>query len=147
MTTAEIIDNITSRDTHKVWLAAGKIISLGQNREKILPLIEHLPEIIEKTKGLEMGGLYAPNKRFVNSAIRTIEFHRDSQSCPCTLFADHETDPHKEVEKGNIEITETVYEKGNWVDYYLASCRKCSQKFKIIERESHYMWWGWAKFE
>ena len=145
MTTAEIIENITSRDTHKVWLVVCEIIRLGQNREQILPLIEYLPEIIEKTKGLEMGGIFAPNQRFVDFAIRTIEFHRDSQNCPCTLFAEHGVDPHKEVEKGNIEITETVYEQEPWVDYYLANCRKCLQKFKIIERESHYMWWAWGK--
>lgn len=145
MTTAEIIENITSRDTHRVWSSACEIISLGQGREKILPLIEYLPDIIEKTKGLKMGGIFAPNQRFVDFAIRTIEFHRDSQSCSCTLFTEHGVDPHKEVEKGNIESSETVYEQGNWVDYYLANCRKCGQKFKIIERESHYMWWAWEK--
>ncbi len=147
MTTTEIIENITSRDTHQVWLSACKIISLGQNREKILPLIEYLPEIIEKTKDLKMGGVFAPNQRFVDFAIRTIEFHRDSQSCSCTLFTEHGVDPHQEVEKGTIEITETVCIQGNWVDYYLANCRKCPQKFKIIERESHYMWWAWEKSE
>lgn len=145
MTTAEIIENIVSRDTHKVWLAACKIIWLGQQKEKILPLIEYLPEIIEQTKGLEMGGMFAPNQRFVDFAIRTIEFHRDSQLCPCTLYSEHGVDPHKEVEKENIEILETVYTQEPWVDFYLAECRKCSQKFKIIERESHYTWWEWAK--
>lgn len=145
MTTAEIIENITSRDTHKVWLSACEIISLGQNREKIPPLIEHLPEIIEKTKGLEMGGLFAPNQRFVDFAIRTIEFHRDRQNCPCELFTGHGVDPHREVEKGNIEIIETVHEQGSLVDYYLANCLKCLQKFKIIEWEYHYTWWGWER--
>ncbi len=147
MKTTEIIEHITSRDTHKVWLSACKIISLGQNQEKILPLIEHLPQIIKQTKGLKMGGIFAPNQRFIDFAIRTIEFHRDNKSCSCTLFTEHGVDPHKEVEKGNIEVTETVYEQEPWVDYYLANCRKCSQKFKIIERESHYMWWAWEKIE
>ncbi|MCU0237940.1 MAG: hypothetical protein MUC29_00730 [Pyrinomonadaceae bacterium] len=145
MKTSEILENITSRDTHKVWLSVCEIISLGQNREKILPLIEHLPEIIEKTKDLKMGGMFAPNQRFIDFAIRTIEFHRDNNSCPCTLFTEHGIDPQKEFEKGNIEITETVYDEGKWVDYYSAHCQKCSQKFKIIERESHYIWWAWEK--
>jgi len=134
---------ITSRDTHKVWRSACEIISLGQRRENILPLVGHLPEIIEKTKGLEMGGAFAPNQRFVDFAIRTIEFHRDSSACPCVLYTEHGVDPNKEVEKGNIEITETELIDEKWVENYLAECNKCGRRFEIIERESHYRWWGW----
>ncbi len=79
----KIIAGITSGDSQNVWFASCEIISLGQDAEKIKPLIAYLPLIKEKTKGVEMGGLYAPNQRFVNFAIRTIEFHRDSIACPC----------------------------------------------------------------
>jgi hypothetical protein len=145
MTTEQILEHITSRDTHKVWLSSCEIISIGQDRDKISPLIKHLPEIKEQTKGLDMGGAFAPNQRFIDFAIRTIEFHRDSAECTCNLYPEHESiDPHREVEKGNIQILSTTRIENKWVDYYSAVCKKCGQEFKIIEREYHYTWWGWT---
>jgi hypothetical protein len=146
MTTEQIIEDITSRDTHKVWSASCEIISLCQDRNRIFPLIEHLPEIKKQTQGLEMGGAFAPNQRFIDFAIRVIEFHRNSPECTCSLYPEHESiDPHREAGKGSIEILGTSYIEERWVDYYSAACKKCGQKFKIIEREYHYTWWGWTK--
>jgi hypothetical protein len=59
----KIIADITSGDSQKVWSASCEIISLGQDAEKIKPLIAFLPLIKEKTKGVEMCGLFAPNQR------------------------------------------------------------------------------------
>ena len=87
MNTLQLIADITSRDTHKVWSSSCEIISLGQDERSIQPLIEYLPLIKKKAKNLAMGGTFAPNQRFVDFAIRTIEFHRDSIECSCTLYA------------------------------------------------------------
>jgi hypothetical protein len=143
-TAKQIIEDITSRDTHKVWLSSCEIIKSGQNHSIITPLVEYLPEIKEKTKGLDMGGLVASNQRFVDFAIRTIEFHRDSKECPCILYKEHETfNPKEEAEKGNIKIIETIMIDENYPDYYLAECLRCGRKIKISEREYHYTWWQW----
>lgn len=145
MTTEELVEEITSRNPQKVWRSACKIISEGQDRSRISPLIEHLPAIVEKTKGLKLGGAFAPNQRFVDFAIRTIEFHRDSSDCTCELFTEHGVDPKKEVEKDNVLINETERIDDRWITYYLLNCKKCEQKFKVEEGESHYRWWSWDK--
>jgi len=48
MTTEEIIENITSRDTNKVGKSACEIIDIGQDHDKIVPLLKFLPLIKEK---------------------------------------------------------------------------------------------------
>lgn len=140
-----LIADISSRDTQKVWSAACEIIVMGQDPSKIKPLIPFLSLIKEKTKGLDMGGAFAPNQRFIDFAIKTIEFHRDSQECPCQLYEAHGLDPNKELEKGYIQINSIHKIEDIWVDFYLATCTRCQQPFKILEREGHYMWWEWMK--
>lgn len=140
----EIVEDITSHDRHKVWFTSCEIINDGQNHEVILPLVKYLSEIKKKTKGLHMGGLLAPNQRFVDFAIRTIEFHRDSKECPCVLYSNYELfNPSKEAEKGNIKIIETIMLNENYPDYYLVECKKCGRKMKVSEREYHFTWWQW----
>ena len=61
-----------------------------------------------------MGGMFAPNQRFIDFAVKTIEFHKEDKECSCALFAekyklandvvDRELqydcfNPNKEVEK------------------------------------------------
>ena len=148
MGTEEIINKITSRDERKVWESSCEIISLGQKREKILPLIEYLEEIKLKTKCLDLGGEFAPNQRFVDFAIRIIEFHKMDERCPCALFSEEIkyecTNPNKEAEKGNVKIIDIAYMEDKWIDYYLVECLRCNQKFNVIEREGHYKWWEWT---
>ena len=150
MTTEEIISKITSKDTTKVWEASCKIISLGQDKSEIEPLIPHLSSIIEKTKNLEMGGALASNQRFIDYAIKTIEFHRDnSNSCTCSLYLAPDSvapDPNNEVNKNYITILDTITIENKWVDFYKVECKRCGQLYKVIEREYHFMWWGWKKW-
>jgi len=149
MTTEEILKEITSRDTTMVWKAACEIISLGQNRDEILPLITHINEIKETTRGLSMGGGFAPNQRFLDYALRIIEFHKNNSSCTCKLYLDKYecNDPNKEANKGNIIIEDITRFEDRWIDYYITKCQKCGQKFKTIEREGHYTWWEWTSIK
>lgn len=148
MTPEEIIKDITSCDTTKVWSASCEIISIGQSRDKIQPLIKHLPLIKEKTKGLEMGGAFASNQRFVEYAIRIIAFHQSPGGCTCELYTDtYEcNDPAKEVTKGNVTLVDTKM-ANNWIDHYILQCKSCGQRFKTIERDGHYTWWQWSKLD
>lgn len=158
MTTEEIIENITSRDTYKVWEAACEIINSGQDYDTIAPLIEYLPVIKNSTAGLDMGGAFALNQRFIDFAITTIEFHAVSKKCPCALFTEkfrltndlvkreiqyEGFNPNKETEKGNVKILEIVYIDNNWIDYYIVECAKCTAHYKVEEREGHFMFWIW----
>ncbi len=160
MTIEEILQDIISRDTHKVWGASCEIISNAHNYEKIKPLVNHLPLIKEKTINLNMGGAFAPNQRFIDFAIKIIEFYKEQKECPCSLYTEkykltndvvdrelqHESfNPKKEEEKGNVRIINTVLINEKWIDYYLVECLKCQTQFKVKEREGHYMFWYWSK--
>lgn len=160
MTTEEIIQNITSRDTHKVWNSACEIINNGQNLEKINPLINYLPIIKEKTIDLKMGGAFAPNQRFIDFAIKTIEFHINRKGCSCSLYCEkfkltndivdrqvqyEMFNPDNEVEKKNIVILGTEFIEEKWINYYNVECLRCKTKYKVEEREGHYKFWYWKK--
>lgn len=149
MTTEEIVSDITSRDSTKVWSSSCEIISMAQDRDKIFPLIEYLPEIKKRTMGLTMGGAFAPNQRFIDYAVRIIEFHKNSSACTCALYADtyDGTNPKKEVTKGNIVIEGTSSNDGDWNFFFTVRCVKCRQLFKVEEGWGHYMWWQWTKSE
>lgn len=146
MTVKEIINKISSKDSHQIWESSCEIIALGQDREAIKPLFILTDKIDELTKGIELGGAFAPNSRFLSGAVKTLKFHRDSDSCTCALYGLHDCmNPKKEVEKGFLQIDNTIRIEDKWVDYYEASCTRCNQKFKIEEREGHYMWWKWER--
>ena len=160
MTTEEIIEKITSRDAHKVWESACEIIKSGQDYYTIAPLIDYLPIIKSGTVDLDMGGLLAPNQRFIDFAIATIEFHESTKKCSCALYTKkfrvtndafkreiqyEGFNPIKEAENGNIKILDTIYINDGWIDYYLAECKKCKMHYKVEEREGHFMFWKWMK--
>jgi hypothetical protein len=146
MTTEQILSEITSRNTHLVWRSACYIITLSQDRAAIRPLIDHLDTIRQQTKGLEMGGYFAPNQRFVDLAIKIITYHKTGTGCTCHLYPGHDRfDPAEEQAKGNIAILETVKIQDTWIDHYTAQCRKCGQQFRIEEGDSHYTWWSWKE--
>ena len=135
-----------SKDRHQIWESSCEIIALGQDRDAIKPLLGLTDKIDDITKGIELGGAFAPNSRFLNGTIKTLKFHRDSDSCTCTLYGLHDSmNPKDEVEKGFLEILNTVKLDDTWIDYYEASCTRCNQKFKIEERFGHYMWWTWQR--
>jgi hypothetical protein len=146
MTTKEIINKISSEDRFQIWESSCQIIAIGQDREAIKPLLGLTNEIDDLTKGIELGGAFASNKRFVKAAIKTLEFHRDSEKCTCNLYGIHECmNPNNEVKKGFLEINNIVRIDGKWIDYYEASCTRCQQKFQIEEREGHYVAWEWRR--
>ena len=145
MKTKEILEEITSRDTHKVWRSSCHIISISQNNDEIKPLLKHIDEIKSKTKDLDMGGAFAPNQRFIDSAIKVLEFHENLKQCPCFLLLGLGRDPNKEVEQHSVKIINITYMEDSWVDFYNVACEKCSTKYKVIEREAHFKWWKWEK--
>lgn len=162
MTTEEIINNIISKNTTNVYRSACKIISLARKREKIIPLIEYLPLIKEQTKNLNMGGLFAPSHRFVDFAIKIIEFYQNKNLCSCNLYIEEYKltndainreiryelfDPNVEVENGNIDILHTTIDGKNWSTDYLVMCRRCHKKYKVQENYGHYQFWEWEEYK
>ena len=141
-----LLMDMLSRDKTRVWRASCTIISLGQQPEHFPVLIEHLPQILKKTRWLNLGGALAPKQRFLDYAVKTIEFHRDSTECPCALYTGHTGfDPRKEDGRKHITLLETVTLDGGYPDYHRVQCKRCGQRFKALEREYHFTWWKWEK--
>ena len=143
LTTKEIVNKIASKDPHQIRESSCAIIDMGQDREAIKPLLGLTDKIEGLTKGIELGGAFAPNSRFVSGAIKILKFHRDSNECTYQLY--NSQNPNDEVKKGYLAIRNITRIDGKWVDYYEASCTRCQQKFQIEEREGHYMWWAWKR--
>ena len=143
--TQEILHNILSGDTHKVWEVSCEIISLGQDTDRIKQFIPYLEDIKTSTRGLKMGGLFAPNQRFIDKAIETVEFYKKGTGCSCCLLG-QDSNPNHEVKNGNMINQDTVkINNSNYVDYYNIKCLKCSKEYKVYEREYHYTWWEWTQ--
>ncbi|GAB5523200.1 MAG: hypothetical protein Roseis2KO_10720 [Roseivirga sp.] len=146
MTTEEIINKISSKDSHQIWESSCAIIALSQDRVATKPLLYLTDKINDLTKEIKLGGAFASNERFVMGAIKTLEFHRDSKECTCHLYGIHECmNPKNEVKKGYLSINNVARIKGKRVDHYEASCTRCKQKFRIEDREGHYIWWSWKR--
>lgn len=144
MTNQEIISEITSRDTHKVWNSSCKIIEIGQDTERIIELIPYLDLIKDKTKGLKMGGGLAPNQRFIDFAIRILEHYKSSQECSCNLYLEHSINPEREEKNGFITILEK--KQGDWEIDYLIACTKCGTEYKVNRNDGgHFPYFDWKK--
>lgn len=140
--TRELLGEILSGDSHKVWASGSTIMKLSQNEECMKEFVPYLDEIRAKTANLQMGGLLAPNDRFVKKVIRILEYYKNQKECSCCLLS--QEDNPKDYE--TIEIKEKVYVRdSNYIDYYVAECKKCNQKYKVYEREYHYTWWDWRR--
>lgn len=146
LTTQEIINDMISKDSHRIWKSSCEIVALGQDKSAILQLIPYIEQFESETKGVKLGGAFASNQRFLDAAIKTLKFHRDSTDCPCQLLGIHDCmDPKRQVDIGYLKISNIERIENKWVDFYEARCTRCNQKFKIIERVGHYMWWSWEK--
>ena len=128
-TTKELIDDMLSKDSKRIWSASCEINSLGQDHDRIMELVPYLTQIKSKTNNIELGGLIHPNSRLLKQAIETIEWHMKVKSCPCCLLGENSNPKQLEAD-GYITINDTVYmNKSNYVDYYLVGCNRCKTKY------------------
>ncbi len=140
--TNELLAGILSGDPKQVWCSSCTIMKMSQDDEQIKEFVPYLDEIRAKTANLELGGALAPNSRFVKKVIRTLEHYKTNQQCSCCLLDENDNPNFYKT----IDIKEKVYFKdSNYTDYYIVECKKCNQKYKVIEREYHYTWWDWQR--
>ncbi len=148
LTAKQVMDDFCSRDPGRVRSAAHEILARSQDPEYLRPLTRHMLKLKLRTRGLELGGLLAPNQRFVDFALQVLEFHKKGVGCPCALYpmsGDSIYSFPMEVKRGNLTVLDTVLsDDGPYVDHYLAECPRCGQKYEVIEREYHYTWWRWT---
>jgi hypothetical protein len=138
-----IVADMTSGDIQRIRTASCAIIYAGQNRDELKPLIPFIDRMQAATQSLNMGGMFSPNKRFPEYAIKTLAFHRDSTACTCNLYAGgyDSFDPDQESKAGNIEILSTSDD-----NYHLVvRCKKCDQPYDITEQNGHWIFYEWKK--
>ena len=136
-----ILEDLLSQDSERIWYASCEIIHLGQERTRILAEIRQAAEYIA------LGGGLAPNRRFVDLALRTVQFHRDSEDCPCCLYplpkGDCIFDPWEEAERGYVCILDCTADE-HYTGDCLVQCTRCGKLFQITQEWGHFVWWRWT---
>ncbi len=140
---SQLLEDITSGDPHRIWSASGAIRRL-RDKETLLLLVQHLDEIKEKTRGIELGGMLRPNSSHLNFALRKLEFVRDEQGCLCLLYTEDDLfDPAQEEANGNIRILNESTE--TYTGMCDCQCSLCDTNYHVEEHMYHYAWWAWKK--
>ena len=138
-----LLADLTSGDPHRIWSASCTVAKL-RDVEELDRLAQHLPLIWCKTRGVKLGGLFVPNSEHLRFALRKLRYHRAGRGCLCRLYPERLFfNPEDEAAAGNVRIEDTTYVDGKWVDFYTSVCTLCGARYRVEERESHYLWWGW----
>lgn len=139
----KIVQDMLSGNARSIWSASCAICSLSQNHEKIVELLPYKQQIADASKGIDLGGALAPNKRFLDWAMEIMNFHERDSGCPCCLLNGNSNPIHC-VEDGYFTLVDTVNMKNsNYIDYYIVRCNNCGSLYKVEEREYHFTWWDW----
>ncbi len=70
----------------------------------------------------------------------------NASGCLCVLYEmDDQFNPVQEQTDGHVRVVDTILAETGCVDNYLCECAYCAQKFKVEEREYHYLWWKWVR--
>jgi hypothetical protein len=146
METTEIVKGLASREMNAIRTSGWYVISHSQKEEVIQPLVPYWEEIYANTRGLNLGGSFAPNNRFADYSVKIIAHYRNYVSCSCTLFPDIGLDLNPEKDSNNVEILEIVKIENQWIDFYHVKCRKCGQEYQVFERNGHWTFYEWKKF-
>ena len=140
-----ILDDLTSGDSQRIWQGACAIRHL-YDHEELMQLAGHLAQIRDTTRGVALGGALHPNASHLAFAIGKLEFVKDVRGCLCALYErDHFYNPVDEEKNGRIRILGTTFVSGPYVDFYDCECVTCGARYRVIERDYHYTWWGWAR--
>ncbi len=138
-----LLEDITSRDPHRIWSGSWGIIKLRDTRELDV-LVAHLNEIKRETRGIELGGMLFSNDRALKFALAKLKYVKNRTGCLCALYLlfDH-YNPNEEQTAGNIRIVSMT---GGDTCYpaYVCECTLCGRTFSVDEAEYHALWWKWT---
>ena len=141
-----LLDKLLSGDAHQIWEGACAVATLGEAAELDM-LCAHLPEIEERTQGIELGGLLFPNREHLRFALRKLRYYKAKAGCLCQLYTERLMfSPAGEEEAGNIRIIEKV-QSCDYNATYRCRCALCGAQFRVGEGEYHHTWWRWSMVE
>lgn len=140
-----ILEDLTSGDSQRIWQGACAIRQL-HDRDELMRLAGHLAQIRDRTRGIALGGTFHPNASHLAFAIGKLEFVKHGKGCLCALYEqDHFYNPVDEEKGGRIRILDTTFASGAYVDSYDCECVTCGARYRVLERDYHYTWWGWTR--
>lgn len=146
-TTKELVADILSGDSHKLWQGICEICSLSQNHTRIMEIARYKYRIKFATRRILCGWPYSLERRRLLKIFKIIDFHKKNKKCPCCLLG-QDDDPHYMVEDGYFDLLQTVpYADRNYNNYYVVRCRRCGTTYKVSEKEYHFLWWEWKRFD
>ncbi len=142
-TMKNILDDLTSRDTHRIWSASHGVIKL-RDREMLAELARHVDAIERATHGIELGGALRPNRVALEAAVRKLRFAADGAKCLCGFYLDYDLfGPEDEAKGGHIAIISQVDKP--YAETYVCECNSCRQRYAVERFEYHYAWWKWRR--
>jgi hypothetical protein len=140
-----LLEDLTSGDPTRIWSGAGAVLR-SWDLAQLGDLAAHLAEIREATTGIPLGGALHPNSAHLNDALARLEHVRDQRGCLCALYPSSQfNNPGQEAERGHVQVLETRLADGHYVYFYTCACLHCGARYRVIEREYHYTWWGWSR--
>lgn len=133
-------------DPARVLSASWDIVNL-RDKKQLKILSENLEEIKFKTSGIELGGYLAPNQRVLNQAIAKLRQLMIADVCFCVFYQRGENfNPRREAERGHVEIKEEKRSESGWIEFTECFCSECGTRYKVYEKEYHFICWEWRKF-
>jgi len=128
----EILEDFLSKDARRIWSASGKVLnSVITDREDIEALFPHLGEIRSATSGIDFGGAFLPNKRYLDKALMVIKASKSSE-CLCKYaFTDYGQSVESLENVGFILLSKKTE---NFVTMGEVECSRCHQRY-IAEEE------------
>jgi len=144
--TDDLLKDLTSKDSTKIWSASCKIRHI-YDRDRLLVLSDYIDDIIEATKGVDLGGGFVAGVSHLNSAIQKLKYIKYDGGCLCHLYPGEQWyNIHEEEKYGNVVITGKVPSVKGHPDDFLCKCCHCHQNFKVrFFDDYHYEFYGWEK--
>ena len=144
MNVSTLLEDLLSRDPTRIWAASSAVVRLRDPQE-LDRLAQSVAEIRRETRGVALGGSLYPNAERLRFVLHKLEYHRGRSGCLCRLYPEYLMyDPREEAAAGNVRIEDTIYLEGQRVDAYGCACTVCEARYRVEEREYHYIWWGWT---
>lgn len=128
----EILEDFLSKDARRIWSASGEVLnSVITNRDDIEALFPHLSEIRNATSGIDYGGAFLSNKRYLDKALEVIKESKGS-GCLCEYaFTDYGQSVESLKNVGFILLSKKTE---NFITTGEVECSRCHQRY-IAEEE------------
>lgn len=146
MPATTLLEQLTSKDSQRIWEAACTINKLW-DKTVLLELAQHLADIKKQTHAIALGGFFLSNAYHLEHALERLEYvGNNPEACLCYFYPKNLFyQPEKEAEAGHIHIDSCEDFPEVWGSHWQVHCQHCGQQFKIHDGESHYRWWQWER--